>query len=151
VAKKLEAALLGKLLRIDIEPARGDAYSLEWKQSNAPALGWDAVNNRLVFALGAIGGEAPVQVAAATKKAFADWHDFEPDEWGLKLRVADRGRMVTMGRVLRIDYASTKWGELAEYTHDCDGHSFARRRGNDQESFWIVEGTLRATARGLVG
>lgn len=61
------------------------------------------------------------------------------------------GKWVSLGAICRLDYASTKKGRRASYTHDHGRGVRLYRLGSDKRALWVIKGgSLNVTGRGIV-
>lgn len=143
--EELDGVDLGRCLRIDVRPARGNDWSMEFKRKNAPPLYWVPKRRALVIPIAKPKRKTPIE-PNFLRREFEKWHASEPD--GARAEMYEiKNRWAKIGQVLRIDYHSQKWGDDAEYTHDLTHGTYAWGLGD--QIFWI-SGRLSVSPRGLI-
>lgn len=144
----LEAVELGHVLRIDVEPARGEAYAMTWTNKNAPVLAWCPREQMIVFYDRSHAGEEVAPQGPHTR-SYKGWHQRNPDASRCDV-VPAKGKWKVLGTVTRIDYWSDKWGKDREYTHASRGGTKIKVRGTGKSALYVLKGSMRATNRGLI-
>lgn len=95
---------------------------------------------------------APGNKAKATFKKWADRESKKARRIDFKAPKATWER--SPYNLVRIDYRSDKWGDLASYTHDTGRNvaMYILAAGMSKKALWVFRGgSLRVTARGIEG
>jgi len=144
---------------LELESLRG--FQLRWK-SHKPKLLWNAKLRALIFV--DIPGKSlgpkfktssfPINMSKAAKAEldYRSFHGSAPTK-STTYRIPAKGKQwITFGSVVRIDYASNKWGKRDQYTHDHGKGVVLYRLGEDSgPTLWIIKGgKLNVTKRGIV-
>lgn len=144
---------LGTLL--ELESLRG--FQLRWKRFK-PKLLWNSKLRALVFvdipdaSLSAKFKIDSPPIKAKQAKKFEAFHGIAPTKSTTYCIKSKGSQWITFGSVVRIDYASSKWGKRDQYTHDHGRGVVLYRLGEDSgPTLWVIKGgKLDVNKRGIV-
>lgn len=148
MSEVLEGVELGHVLRVEVEPSRGEPYAMSWSNKDAPTLLWCPKKRILVFYDRKNSGESGPP-SGPHSRSFTNWHNRQPDASRLDM-VDATGKWTVLGDVTRIDYWSNKWGKSREYTHASRGGTKIKVRGTGKSALFVLKGPMRATKEGLI-
>ncbi len=142
---------LGSALELELE--RG--VVIRWRKHSAPLL-WSAPKKALfVFERTKKGRHQPMppDTPADVRRSFQAWAKRGATRKRTDSVTSTGASWRACGRVVRLDYASDKWGVKREYTHDTGPQVRLYSYGTtSRPSMWAIHGgRLTVTARGIVG
>ncbi len=138
--------LLGRLREIELEGGKTLLF-----KGNSVYVAGDRTNRQLFFPLGnRVVGRSRAEMDKELKDSYSDFHWGDKPGTVIKLKhlVPPNGEVTTLGKAVRIDYASVKDGKNAEYTHTHNSPYPTLAKSGTQ--LYYIGGKYTIEGRGIV-